>query len=697
MFVTSGQTIINGNINYKITQNAATGTYNSWGFDVRGTGDVTVNGKLTIDSKLTPPTASASPYLLIGTGNSKINITGGVYIAAEMQGPNAKMNGVQANGIYAQTNSQINITGPEATIISVARKPDAVTAKYAGNSAVIIDTVKTNILGSMDFIAGQGQNDAAKGLNHTIKATFDGSDSWWYGDEFNVLGNLDVTFKNGAEWIYFGQEADKTVVPIKRITAITLENGGAINMFDNYVHQLWQDNGIAALNPEMMDIKHDYVRIGDLRGTGGIFRLDMNGQNKANSDMIFVENSTTGGQHQIQAYSEDNFNGVSANNTLRFATVAATAKDKISFVDSKNIYNESLYDYNLLIGSSDYDVNDPENATYNDKVVLRTGTAPADANDINTQYTGGKNWFIYGVERSQSAGSIGITSSADASFDMLAQLDTLNKRLGEARYLDENNGVWVRMQRGHKGREDSYGGSYTMGQIGYDKLNASGDRRTGIAIDYTTGNTDFEGFVGVNEQTRRSAMLYNTWTGEKGHYLDLVLRYSRLNSDANVYNQNGQQYNGDFDTWGLALSGEYGYKKTLADNWFVEPQSQLQITHLGSSDYTFGTKMKAELDSANSIIGRIGFRLGREVSPKSMYYMKADLLHEFGNGQDVNMSDGYNKVTHRAGENSTWYSMGIGIDHQISNKTHIALDLEKSFGGHVDDTWQVNAGVRWEF
>mgnify|MGYP000090285831 CR=1 FL=1 len=47
-------------------------------------------------------------------------------------------------------------------------------------------------------------------------------------------------------------------------------------------------------------------------------------------------------------------------------------------------------DYKLLIGSEDYDVNDPENAVYNAKF-----TSTSYLNQVAKD--GAKNWFIYDV------------------------------------------------------------------------------------------------------------------------------------------------------------------------------------------------------------------------------------------------------------------------------------------------------------
>ena len=68
----------------------------------------------------------------------------------------------------------------------------------------------------------------------------------------------------------------------KRISNITLQNGGIINLYDEDIQNTWANTrateggkSLLELWPALKDVKHDYVRIGKLEGNGGIFRLDL--------------------------------------------------------------------------------------------------------------------------------------------------------------------------------------------------------------------------------------------------------------------------------------------------------------------------------------------------------------------------------------------------------------------------------------
>ncbi|MDM8121167.1 hypothetical protein QUV58_10220 [Succinatimonas hippei] len=98
-----------------------------------------------------------------------------------------------------------------------------------------------------------------------------------------------MLFENVAQYTYFGvtdQETEKlsgdniTGENIdKRVSSITLRNGGIINLFDENIEQTWKSIsfGGTSLWDTMLgakSVKHDYIRLGDLNGSGGIFRLD---------------------------------------------------------------------------------------------------------------------------------------------------------------------------------------------------------------------------------------------------------------------------------------------------------------------------------------------------------------------------------------------------------------------------------------
>lgn len=159
----------------------------------------------------------------------------------------------------------------------------------------------------------------------------------------------------------------------------------------------------------------------------------------------------------------------------------------------------------------------------------------------------------------------------------------------------------------------------------------------------------------------------------------------------------GDKITGDFSNNVYSVSAEYGRKKDIGNNWYFEPQVQLQYARVTDTNYTTSQDTKVELDAINSFIARAGFRLGRDVGERSTVYLKADVLHEFLGDQGVYAEDktGSMNITYK--NRGTWCDLGFGFATEVGKASYAYLDLETSFGNDYEETYQINAGLQWSF
>ena len=337
-----------------------------------------------------------------------------------------------------------------------------------------------------------------------------------------------------------------------------------------------------------------------------------------------------------------------------------------------------------------------------------TENAEVTANGEEEKFEGVKNIKLTGISNTElSSAGQAILNMSRANYSNAIYMDRLNKRLGEARYIngEEDEGMWVRIRHDRIGKTDAYRSQNTMYELGYDKKQEcdNGERRVGFAVDYMHGDTGYSDIAGKGEIDRYGLWLYDTWTGDKGHYVDYVAKWGHLDNDFEIYAPiTGEKIDGDYSNNVFSVSAEYGKKNDMGNGWYIEPQIQAQLARVTGADYVTSQDTKVSVDGINSLIGRAGFRIGKDFGEEkqSTVYIKADVLHEFLGDQDISVMDGTTNgewagISYE--NEGTWYDVGFGFATMMSKNSYAFLDLEKSFGHDNDETYQINVGMQWSF
>ena len=583
-----------------------------------------------------------------------------------------------ANGIYAKNGGEIDFSNANSVYIASyknVKKGDAISAKNGGKVSISTDKVNgfTQIIGNVDFGFS-----TAKG---TINMELNNSKSFWYGDENNSWNNgiFNFMIENGGEWIY-------NLEP--NLSNVALNQGGIINLKDSDIKTKFEKLGSEYYSPNN---PHKYVIVHNLHnengdnGEGGIFKVDLqyNDDSKSpvylpqydnpnvgeSSDYIFVKQGS--GTYDVQfVANEANLDAMGKDSKLYFAndkSGGATFKSSTVEVLAPKTSAANLYDYKYAV-----------------------------KNEANGN---AKDWFIALDQGDANENIPAAFKAMQAGYALGTEMDRFNKRMGESRYLEGDSGLWVRYRHARTGWENSFKTNSNMFQVGFDKLKLEKDGKhyRGGAVDYTDANTSLLGLKGNGEHERYALSLYDTWIGDKGHYLDLVLRGGRTSNDLDVTTRNQEIIKGKYHQNFGSISGEWGRKLANDNGWYVEPQAQLQIARVGSADYRTNYGVKVEQDAATSVIARAGFRLGRDFSDKGNFYMKADWLHEFCGDQNIRVSAADGSEQSSFNGQDSWWDLGLGADFSLGKDTYLYCDFERTLGGNYDRTWQANVGLRYAF
>lgn len=266
----------------------------------------------------------------------------------------------------------------------------------------------------------------------------------------------------------------------------------------------------------------------------------------------------------------------------------------------------------------------------------------------------------------------------------------MNKRLGEVRASEGNQGVWARMARGQsKYGQQGIKNQYNYYQLGYDSK-ISDDWILGGAFTYTDGDSSYTNGSGTNKHT--GFAVYGSNLRDDGSFIDLIAKYAHMKNDFDV---NGGVGSGDYSTNGLSFSAEYG-KRFQQEGYWIEPQAELTYGRVSSADFTTKRGAKVHQDSMDSLVGRLGFSLGKDIKQGNVY-VRASYLYDFQGDTSVTMSKGGAATSFKTDLGGGWWEFGVGTNLNLGHDTHFYLDVETTAGGDVDTPWQWNAGVRYSF
>ncbi|PWM77661.1 MAG: hypothetical protein DBY32_07365 [Phascolarctobacterium sp.] len=470
------------------------------------------------------------------------------------------------------------------------------------------------------------------------------------------------------------------IVVYKGVTTKDDNADSIVDMNLNNAQSIWKMTGNSQLttfshaNNAVLDMTQDSgaystLTTTDMKGDGGIIKMDVDtSTNTNNSDRLYIT-GTHEGNHLIQVTNNVGEDAV--------GTVLVSVKDEQgTFAAEKT---ESALYWNSY------------------------GLAQQESTDTTGTYT--TDWVIDEVKQEEGATtSVSAILGANALnyHTWRAENDQLMRRMGELRANGEDEqGAWFRVHGSKISRDDNaaFENEYTSYELGYDqvtKKTAGMTRYTGAALSYTDGSSSYE--RGSGENHSKSISFYNTDIYDSGHYLDLVFKFANMDNDFNVFDTAGNAISGEYKNNGISLSAEYGYKNDLNAGWYIEPQAQLTLGYFGGDEYETSNGIKVEQGGIASVLGRVGFNIGKQFGDNGVVYAKANLLHEFAGDYDIEMTDSSGvSRSESASFNDTWFEYGIGAALKTGKNNHLYFDFVKTAGGDFEKDWQWNAGMRWTF
>ncbi|EKY7020373.1 autotransporter outer membrane beta-barrel domain-containing protein [Escherichia coli] len=311
-------------------------------------------------------------------------------------------------------------------------------------------------------------------------------------------------------------------------------------------------------------------------------------------------------------------------------------------------------------------------------------------------------WTLKGfnaVANQQSAQkAVHFMSAGYKSF--LAEVNNLNKRMGDLRDIKGDTGAWARIMSGTGAASGGFSDNYTHVQVGADKkYELDGlDLFTGAMMTYTDSNAGSDTFNGKTKSV--GAGLYASAMFDSGAYIDLIGKYVHHDNEYTAtFAGLGTK---DYNTHSWYAGAEVGYRYHVTEDAWIEPQVELVYGAVSGKQFTWkdqGMNLSMKDKDFNPLIGRTGMDVGKSFSGKDWKVTaRAGLGYQFdllANGETVlRDASGEKRIK---GEKDGRMLMSVGLNAEIRDNIRFGLEFEKSAFGKYNVDNAINANFRYSF
>lgn len=559
-------------------------------------------------------------------------------------------------------NGNLEVHADKAIAVRSVLELDA-NKKPTGNfvpSEVVVNSSEdktVKLYGDIDYNVSNDATQHVNGSKVTVNLT--GENSVWEGHTTITLNNgvvdkeglktavkdgltIEVNLKDGAKWV--------------PDSSSTLDKGSQqTNVIP--LAALSLDNGVI----ELTDRSGDVVDVTELRGTGG----------EVHAQVAIDENSNI------------TSNKLSIKKTVGTPSLAVHAKGiTADDVGDRQVAMESFYANALSLG---------DGASANTELHIPEGDV---AGKLRGTVDSENNVTVQENPHTISSSVLSIASSNYLSFR--SQINDVASRLGDLRSMPKTAGAWVRYYGGQTKYSDrGMKEDYNTIQIGGDGFIAD-KYYLGGTFSYTDGNGTLVN--GSSDDKNYNFGIYGGWLGEKGQFVDVIVKRHRIKSDFDLFNALGKS-SGSYRTWGTSASIEAGWRlQCPANGFYAEPQAEFMLGHVESVNYKTNRGVRIHQDGINSAIGRVGVAFGYTFPEnKGNAYAKASVLHDWKG--DVKASYSKDGVSRRMHDDlgGTWGEFAVGATYNPIKNLSAYGQFKTTTGSPIRTPWQASIGVRYSF
>lgn len=284
--------------------------------------------------------------------------------------------------------------------------------------------------------------------------------------------------------------------------------------------------------------------------------------------------------------------------------------------------------------------------------------------------------------------------------NFLTEVNNLNKRMGDLRDTQGDDGLWVRVMNGSGTGDAGYSDHYTHFQFGFDKKHrlTGADLFTGVLISHTDSYAGSSVFSG--ESRSLGGGLYTSLMLDSGAYVDVIGKYVHHDNNYTArFIGSGKQ---DYGTHSWYAGVEAGYRYRLPGEMYIEPQAELVYGAVSGSRFRWiadGMDMSMTNRHYNPLTGRTGVAFGKTFTGKQWQVTaRAGMDYQFdlvSNGETALYdASGEHRFT---GEKDSRMLYNVGVNARLNDRVRFGIELEQSAFGKYNVDHLINANLRYTF
>ncbi|MBR2139276.1 MAG: autotransporter outer membrane beta-barrel domain-containing protein [Phascolarctobacterium sp.] len=478
---------------------------------------------------------------------------------------------------------------------------------------------------------------------------------------------LDFVIDKGGVWITEGSSSDV-------VSNVTIKNGGIISLagnFEKFYDRAWNDD-YNYLMLHNFNTDGNWITNFDSVPNGGfVVHTDL-ANNKG--DCVEFSGRTPNGKVPFLIINKNNNGGVPIKKEDgKSVTIAVFSGgwDGQRY-NSTNMIVESKYMY-ANDGNIYKPIIEEKIGLYNEYISI-------------PEY---KEWNFVGWEAGEDERPKDKAKQEQIDHSILVEdVEPIFKRFNDLRTDPSEIGVWVRGETGETQiRNLSYDHNIMSGGYDWDYKNDAGVLFAGVGFTYSTNECDDKA---IGDTKGYGFNAYGSWLGKKNNdYVDLVVKYGRLDKSYAGYDENDIFVAGEYDKDLFTIAAKYG-RRIFKDDWYYEPSVGLTWGRVGSADFTDNHGTRIHADNSYSNIASLGIQVGKNIKGIE-YYGKAEVMHDFDG--KIHVSAPGRSVEDDMG--GTWVKCAIGASRKIDENNSFYLEVERDFGNKVEKPYGFSAGYRF--